>query len=567
MMTGIFLLIMALHGSADDEAGPTGKDGKAHRFLAEGRNGMVVGLTGQKAVGAGLDILKQGGSAADAAMATSMTQVVEVAGSYISFAGIMSMTYYDAGSDTVSFLNACYNTPKGENDPGSIPKLNPITLKGNPSGRTALVPGFIAGVEAAHARFGKLPFVKLFEPAIALAHDGLRVDPVLGSFIQLRKSVLSRLPATKKVFTKPDGKFYVQGDLFRQPELAETLRQVAREGSSFIYKGEWARQFVDAVRQEQGLLTLDDMALYRVIWEQPTETTYRDARVFAPGFSSLGGVSTLEGLNLLELAELRQYGPAERSPASLLRLMQIADNLGVLSSSHLTAKLLPGHDYSPKARVTKESAKRIWQLIEDGKWPVAGKLSDAQPRHSSGVVVVDRWGNVAAVTHSINTVLWGNTGLFVAGISIPDSGAFQQEAIKAAGPGNRLPDPMTPMIVTRNGKPVLASTAIGGGLHQRNLQAMVNILEFGMDAQAAVDAPAFLLPKWTGPKPISQVAAGSFDQSVIDAVKRLGQEVKVLSLAEKAMYIGYWAGIQIDPTTHILKGAGTAELPSYAEGY
>ena len=240
MACGVFLLLLGLHGIIDDEPVQPGKKGGPQPFLAEGQSGMVVGLTGQQAVHAGLGILKQGGTAADAAMATAMSQVVEVAGSYISFAGIMSMTYYDAASGKVHFLNACYNTPSGEKDPLSIPKLNPYTLKGNPSGRTALVPGFMAGVEAAHARFGKLPFAKLFEPAIALADEGFRIDPVLAGFIKHRKEVLSRLPATKRVFTKENGKLYDQGDLFRQPELAKTLRQVSLKGTSFLYEGDWA---------------------------------------------------------------------------------------------------------------------------------------------------------------------------------------------------------------------------------------------------------------------------------------------------------------------------------------
>jgi len=567
MTTGVLLLILGFHGIIDDELLQPGKNVAPRPFLAEGRNGMVVGLTGRHAVHAGVGILKQGGSAADAAMATAMTQVVEVAGSYISFAGIMSMTYFDAATGKVHFLNACYNTPLGERDPLSIPKLDPFSLKGNPSGRTALVPGFMAGVAAAHDRFGKLPFPKLFEPAIALADEGFPIDRVLAAFIQHRKDVLSRLPATKQVFTKEDGKFYGAGDLFRQPELAETLRQVSRHGVSFLYKGDWARQFVAGIQRDGGFLTVGDLADYRVIWEQPSEATYRDARVFAPGFSSLGGVDTVEALNLLELARLNQSGPPDRSPASLFRLMQIADNSSAFASADLTGKMFPGQDLSPKARVTKESAKWIWKRMQDGKWPYAVKATNAQPGHSSGVVVVDRWGNVAAVTHSINTVLWGNTGIMVAGISIPDSAAFQQEAIKQVGPGKRLPDPMSPLIVTREGKPVLASTAIGGGLHQRNLQVLSNVLEFGMDAQAAVEAPAFLLPAWTGSKTVAQVVAGTFEKTILDGVRGLGQEGKVLSVEEKPMFVGYWAGIQIDPRTRDLKGAGTAELPSHAEGY
>ena len=130
----------------------------------------------------------------------------------------MMMMYYDAAGGRVYYLDAEYATPLEEKDPLSIPS------KG---GRTALVPGFMAGDQAAHDRFGKLPLKRLFEPTTALAEDGEVVSPVMQWWINSKKGVLSRHPETKRIFTRPDGKFLVKGDLFRQPELTETLRRVA----------------------------------------------------------------------------------------------------------------------------------------------------------------------------------------------------------------------------------------------------------------------------------------------------------------------------------------------------
>src|SRR4029077_2816988 len=140
-------------------------DEKAKKLSAlppvpEGANGMIAATTGGKAVEVGIQILKEGGSAADAAMATALCEVVHVGGSYVSFAGIMMMMYYDAASGKVYYLDAQYNTPLEEKDASSIP---------HKGGRTALVPGFMAGVQAAHDRFGKLPLQRIFEPAIAMA--------------------------------------------------------------------------------------------------------------------------------------------------------------------------------------------------------------------------------------------------------------------------------------------------------------------------------------------------------------------------------------------------------------
>jgi gamma-glutamyltranspeptidase/glutathione hydrolase len=352
--------------------------------------------------------------------------------------------------------------------------------------------------------------------------------------------------------------------------LAATLRQVAERGASVMYTGDWARRFVDAVRRDGGKITLRDLEAYRVTWQEPIETTYRGARVVVPGSSSLGGVDTVEALNLMELAGLKTDGPPSRSPESLFWLMQITNNQNLSYSPEPAAKRYPGRDFSHRTRVTKDHARWLWERMRQGEWPYAVKPARRardRPGHSSGVVVVDRWGNVAALTHSINTVLWGNTGIFVGGVSIPDSASFQQDDIKRVGPGRRLPDQMSPLIVTRDGRPVLASTVVGGGLHQRNIQVLAGVLEFGLNAQAAVDAPALLLADWNGSRCVAQVPAGAFDAKVLEGVRSLGQEVKELGPQEREMFIGYWAGIAIDPQTGRLHGAGTAELPSHAEGY
>ncbi len=569
MTTAALVIAWSLCCCGDEPPARKKSGDLTHHFLAEGHQGLVVGLTGQKAVHAGVETLKQGGSAADAVIATALTQIVEAAGSYVSFAGILSLTYYDASTGKVHSLNAGYNTPLDEKDPLSIPKMDETTTKGAASGRTALVPGFMAGIQAAHDRFGKVPFAQLFQPAIDLADKGFTVDPLLAYFIQFRKDVLGRLPETRRLFTKQNGEFIAQGDLFRQPELAATLRHVADAGAAYMSTGEWAQQFVAALHREGGLITARDLAAYRAVWEDPLETSYRDLRVFAPGLSATGGVDTIEALNLLELAGLGQSGNPSRSPESLFWFIQITNNQNLTLYPKLAAKHFPAKTFSAQNRVTKEHARWLWAQMRQGGWPYAVSPAGAKSGsdHSSGVVAVDRWGNVAALTHSCNAVAWGNTGIFVAGVSIPDSASFQQEAIKQAGPGNRIPDPMTPLIVTRAGKPILATSVIGAGLHQRNVQVLANIFDFGIDAQSAVDAPALLAPEWSENRSVTRVGAGSFDPVVLEGVRKLGHEVKVLPRPGCQAFAGFWVGIEIDPKTGHLRGAGTGEVPSYAEGY
>lgn len=516
--------------------------------IPEGTNSMIAATTGGKAVEAGLEILKAGGTAADAAMATALCEVVHAGGSYVSFGGPLMMVYYDSASGKVYYLDAQYNTPREEKDPRSIPK------KG---GRTALVPGFMAGVQAAHDRFGKVPFKRLFDRAIALAENGEVVSPVMEWWIDSKKSVLSRSPETKRIFTGPDGKFYAKGDLFRQPELAGTLKNVAAQGASYMYEGEWGRKFVEVIRKNGGRITTQDMKNYKANWEEPLQTTYREYRVYAPGLSAWGGVNSIEGLNLLELANLKQFGHYTTSPKSLLWLMEIAQCQKLTWQwQEYTEK-----DLSPKSRATKQTAAWIWQQMQSGKWrwlPDAMKKSG--PGHTDALVVVDQWGNMAVVNHTINTVLWGDTGLFVDGVSIPDSAAFQGRPIADAGPGNRLPIGMSPLILLRDGKPVLGSSTTGGGLHPKHLQVLVNLLDFGMDPQTAVDTPAFVGHG-------SDVEHGTFDPKVLRGVKELGMKVNILSPKEASMTRGYWVGIQIDPASRRMKGGVSRGLEGQVAGY
>ena len=507
----------------------------------EGTNGIIAATTGGKALDAGLGVLKEGGSAADAAIATALCEVVHAGGSYVSFAGPMMMMYYDAASGRVYYLDAEYATPLEEKEPRSIP---------GKGGRTALVPGFMAGVQAAHDRFGKLPLKRLFEPAIALAETGEVVSPVMEWWINSKKGVLSRYPETKRTFTRPDGQFLVKGDLFRQPELAETLRRVAGQGASYMYAGDWGRKFVKVVRREGGKITIEDMSRYHAAWETPLQTNYRDYAVYVP--TPWGGVNMIQALNLLELANLKQYGRYPTSPQSLFSLMEISACQGL-------RRALP-----PATLLSKSSAADIWQQITNRTWrglPKAMQRAQLNPHHTDGLVVVDQWGNMAAVNHTINTLLWGNTGLFVDGVSIPDSASFQGADIAAAGPGNHLPVGMCPLIVCRDGKPFLGSAATGGGLHAKTLQMLANILDFGMDPQTAADQPSFV--GWGA----GQVEALMFDPKVLDGLKNLGLKVEVISPKQASISRGYWAGVQIDPATRRMKGGVSRGMERGVAGY
>src|SRR5215475_937242 len=293
------------------------KDYSRRQQAVESTQEMVAVTSDAFAARVGLEALRQGGSAADAALSAALAQIALKGGATISYAGILLMVYYDAADKKVYSLNAGYNTVQEEKDPLTIPGM------GKPSGRSALTPGFFAGLQAAHDRFGKLRFAGLFEPAIYLAEKGVVVDRALGFFINSQKGVLTRLQETKRIFTKENGELYKTGDLFKQPQLAETLRKVASQGTDYIYQGEWAKKFVAAVQSEGGKMTLADLKAYRPIWSEPVQTSYHGYQVYTLGLPSLGGVNTIEALNLLEEADLYLYPHYTASPEALYEFIQI----------------------------------------------------------------------------------------------------------------------------------------------------------------------------------------------------------------------------------------------------
>ncbi len=557
--------------------------------LAEGSKGMVVGTTGALAVRAGLEALMQGGSAVDAAMTTALAQVSLASGCWVSYAGFMTMVYYDADTGKVHSMNAAYNTVQEEKEPLSIPFM------GRPSGRATLVPGFMAGVQAAHDRFGKLPFAKLFEPAIYFAEKGFEIDARFARLINRRKNVLTRLPETKKLFTNESGKLYTEGNPFRQPQLAETLKKVADMGADYMYKGEWAKKFVDAVRQEGGKITLKDMEDYEVIWSEPIKTNYSDYDVFTVGFPNIGGMNTIQALNMLEAADLPSFGHYTTSSEALYWFIQIS-RVGSLSDPQMTGigfseellkKYIPEGDFSLQSRIKKETAKLLWKSMQEPNWSHmmkeayeirkkafaaavnSLKSSKKSPDHSDSVVAVDEEGNVAALVHTINGGLWGTLGLLVDGVSVPDSGSFQQQLINRVGPGARLPDPTNPLIVFRNGKPFLGAGSIGVGLHEATLQGLVNILDFGMDPKTAVDTANFMCPDVTPSEYKKQVIVeGKFLEDILHGVQEMGQELKQVPKERQSATRGIWIVIKIDPKTGKLQGGIPPHiLNGHAEGY
>ena len=547
--------------------------------LVEGRNGVIAGTTSAAAGRAGLEALRQGGSAADAVLATSLAQITLAMGSWVSYAGILTMVYFDAGSGRFYNLNAGFNTVAGEDDPMTIPAQGNVLsprpdAEIHPSGRTALVPGYMAGVQAAHKKFGKLPFKDLFAPAIYYADNGFELTPFHAGLVKLRQKVLSRLPETKAIFTKPDGSWVGEGDLFKQPALAAILRRVAARGADEMYTGEWGKRLVEAVRRDGGKMTLDDLKNYGIIWSDPMEIPYGGYKIYAPGLPAQGGVHVAEALNVASVAGLSGMGHYSESAQAFFWLSQIT-NLMALSfmPEKTVSQFLGGADGSMAARAGEDHAKRAWSLMSSGRFPLTKVPASEGPQHSDAIVAIDRWGNVAAIVHSANTAVWGTTGIFVDGVSIPDPAAFQQRLVAQTGPGKRLPDPTEPLIIAKDGKPVVALSSIGAGLHQKTVSVLSNVVDFGMSIKQAIDAPCLNSPRYEADgsnKP--QVFEGDFCGLLLTAVRKLGLDVAVVSNALTSTvprgYVisGYAVGAAIDPKGGF-QAVATDSLNGRALGY
>jgi gamma-glutamyltranspeptidase/glutathione hydrolase len=538
--------------------------------IAVGHYGAVTVAGNGLAARAGLEALKQGGNAIDAVMTTALTQVALTAGAPISYFGIMSLVYYDAASGRVTTMNAEWNTIRGETDPRSIPgsidMASNAGLRGTAvSGRTVLVGGFLKGVGAAHARFGKLPFRHLFEPAIYIAENGMPVTARLEKAFRLRGDDLKRLPETHAVFLKADGTFPVPGEIFRQPALAKTLRAIAAQGTDYIYKGPWAKKLVAAVQADGGKMTLEDLAAYDVIWDEPLIADMGDYRLYTNGPPNLGGVSMIEALNLGDVSGLAADGPWSKSGAAFRKAMDIAQMYYLSYFPDALAKqVYPGLDLSPTARTTRTHAMEIWARMQKGIVPF--RMANG-PGHSDDVVCIDKAGDIAAVTHSINCVDWGKTAINIDGISIGDPGSFQQAQIAGVKPGGRLPAPSETGIVFRGGEPVLGFASMGSGLHHRTFQCLFNVMKFGATVDEAINAPDFFLPAVDDKTGLAtvRVPKGRFPEAVLKGMGYAYEEVE-LGMARLAGE-GLWVAISRDPQTGELRAASSNRHNSAAVAY
>lgn len=546
----------------------------------KGGSFLVSGTLSPVAVHTGLEVLRQGGTAADAAATVALTAITLELGFPVSYAGELQLLYFEARTNRVYSLDGGWGTYAHELDPGTIPATDMSSLLGLPAeagagtgelGRQTLVPGFMAGIQALHARFGRLKFTDLFQPAIWYAENGVTISPLNAAWFQQGQPQIWRTPEGRHFASMPDGSLPKVGDLFRQPDLARTLKAVASKGAAYMYTGEWARHFVAAVRANGGRVTPEDLAHYKPIWREPVSVAYAGATVFGPGDDSSGSRPVLEALNLLSGLRVQTLGPYWHDPVAFKAYVQAlrfvifgrwAPEIASFESAH-------GFSSDLKTRLTPQFTDAVVPqlaklLHEPGATGQAG-------HHTQGVVVIDRWGNVAALVHSITANGWGDTGIVVDGIPIADQAAVFRWKLTQIKPGAMVWNEMSPVIALKDGKPVLAVASAGVSMVPETTRLVAGALAGSADLQSLMSAPPLLLnlSPWQPGQTLSSLPeltpGGAYDKTLLKAIASTGVTVSEASAQSVASLRGTAAMAVIDQPTGIPRAVEVPRVHAFAE--
>jgi len=453
---------------------------------------------------------------------------------------VLQLIYYEARTGTVHVLDAGWATWRGERSPATVPATDlslvtggPATVPSGAQGRKTLVPGFMAGIQAMHARFGRLPLRRLFEPAIWYAENGVPITGLLAAYFQIGTAQLLKTPEGRR-FALPDGTNLPKlGERYRQPELATLYRAVAAKGAGEMYRGAWATAYVDAVRAAGGFASIEDMRAYAPRWGAPLTTGFDGATLAGPGADNTSSCAILEALNLIDHAGAEGEVERFRTTALALRVAMFS-HWGPAAAA-----------FEKRAGVGGRCAARIIPAYAAAALPameaMLGGTADPAPEghHSASVVVVDRWGNVAALIHSSNTAVWGDSGMVVGGIPVPVPAGTYRHLLATLAPGARVPSDMAPMILLERGKPVLAVATIGSSLVPETVRLIAGLRHPGNLASILGGTPLLLNyedQSWPIMTREELVPAGRYASALLDRVRARGLRVREVD-ARRTLYI------------------------------
>jgi gamma-glutamyltranspeptidase/glutathione hydrolase len=480
------------------------------RPLVTGRRGVVTSLHPLSSM-AGMRILMKGGNAFDAAVATAVaTSVVDPKNS--SLGGHGFATVYVAKTREVRALNFYGTAPAA---------ATPERLRGTDykSGYlSSPVPSNLKGYQALLEAHGSMSWADVLEPAIELAEEGFILTD---EFTGILEELQARLdyPSSRRVFF-PGGRPPRPGEVFRQPDLARTLRRIAQEGPDVFYKGDIARAVAEFYRQNGGLLAYDDLAAYRAKWVEPISTTYRGYTVYTQPPNS-SGIAVLLQLNMLEGFDLKALG---HNRPQYLQVIGEVQRLAISDRNRYVAD--PEFVSVPIGRLlSKEYARERRALIRSDRIlrAVPAPGAAAEPKgNTTHLNVVDGAGNMVSLTQTLGS--WYGSGVVAAETGVLFSNQMRHlhtepESPSKVGPGRRPRSNQCPLIILKDGQPVIAIGTPGSdGIWQRLPQVLVNIIDFGMDIQRAVSEPRLI---YGGPQ-----ETGTEIPPIFDIEDRIGEETR-----------------------------------------
>jgi gamma-glutamyltranspeptidase/glutathione hydrolase len=474
---------------------------------------------------AGLEMLRRGGNAMDAAIAATMvTGVMDVG--LTQFGGGGQLTYYDAKTKKTLVINCDPKTVKEDVLPYNA-------ARDGATGRAIPIPGSIAGFYYAVTKYGALPWKQVIEPAIFYAENGFPLYGPAYTILQDRYNILAMRPNARQIFAPNDFLPHV-GAIFKQPELAETLKKIADQGPDYFYRGPFAEKMVKAIRDIGGLATMDDFASYKVLELEPVRGTYKGYDVVGPPLPSTGAVSIIEGLNILENVDLKRMGHYAESADSL---QWVIETLRVIASDTRRYNAVPESDRPlAEALMSKEYARAQYNLIRykieqmnraaSNKPVQLAELGPARdvPDEDVGtnhVSTVDKDGSVCSFTHTIYGPVYSAHGLFVGGIILGSGRSFR------ALPGERIMPGMAAIIVFKGDKPYFATGSSGGT--PNTFYTALNVLAWDKNLKQAQEAPRFP-NSWGGLNPDDNKIAieHRIPDKVVSEVIRRGYQIEWL---------------------------------------
>jgi gamma-glutamyltranspeptidase / glutathione hydrolase len=467
-----------------------------------GRHGMVV-TRENHATEAGLKVLQSGGNAVDAAVAVGFAlAVTHPSAGNIGGGGFMLVRMANGRTTFIDFRERAPLSASRDMYLDASGKATQDSVTGY---RASGVPGTVRGLEYASKKFGKKPWAEVVQPAVDLASKGFQLSYAQANGLKNAGRNLGQFPESKRIFLN-GGKFYEPGDVFVQADLGRTLDRIAKLGAKDFYEGETARLLAADMQQHGGLITMEDLKQYAAIERKPMLGKYKGYDIITSPPPSSGGVGILQMLGVLEGTG---YEKAGAGSASVVHYMTeamrryFADRAVHLGDSDfvkvpLASLLDPGYILKLRASIDPEKATPSSDVH-------AAVLTGKESNETTHYTVADGEGNIATVTYTLNGGYGSKvtaTGLgfllnnemddFAASPGHPNMFGLVQGEANAIQPRKTPLSSMVPTIVLKDGKPLLALGSPGGPtIINTVLEVMVNVVDFGMNVQEAVDWPRF----------------------------------------------------------------------------